>query len=286
MQFLSVIKKDKDSNSQGNLTSILNSGIKNYQRKGSINQNSDHGLSPAYLEKIRLANEGRYHGAQDPNKKRIINAKLSRSKKGGFKAHLVQSPENYTSPKETRIDNTPDEHPVINENYKAHLKIGKSASKIHSKKKNNFGPKDSTINSNINVQHSNTVVKKPKQSFAYDESLTGGYSALSKNIIEPIPFNMDMTSNSIGAGVGSGLVPQKQDSAYSYSNQKNKSHEKEFTIRKNKSRKEVECNITFNYNIQSLGFLKNGHNNADWSIVDCPDNQQNGGPNKNQSTIY
>jgi len=116
--------------------------------------------------------------------------------------------------------------------------------------------------------------------------LTGGYSALGKNIIEAIPFNMDMTSNSIGAGVGSGLVPQKHDS---YPNQKNKTNEKEFTIRKNKSRKEVECNITFNYNIQSLGFLKNGLNNTDWSIVDYPQSQQNGGtagkPKTNQATL-
>ena len=65
VQFLSVIKKDKDSSSQGNLTSILNSGIKNYQRKATNTKNEEnpHGLSPAYLEKIRLANEGRYHGA-------------------------------------------------------------------------------------------------------------------------------------------------------------------------------------------------------------------------------
>lgn len=40
VQFLSVIKKDKDCSSQGNLTSILNSGIKNYQRKASLNKNS------------------------------------------------------------------------------------------------------------------------------------------------------------------------------------------------------------------------------------------------------
>lgn len=66
------------------------------------------------------------------------------------------------SPKENCIDNTPDDQPNINENYKAHLKIGKSASKITSKKKNNFGAKDSTINANINIHHSNTVVKKPK----------------------------------------------------------------------------------------------------------------------------
>ena len=94
-----------------------------------------------------------------------MNAKLSRSKKGGFKAHMIHSPTTHNySPKENKkvildgkcIENTPEE-PV---DYKAHLKIGKSASKINSKKKNNFGYKDSTI---INVQHSNTVVKKQKQ---------------------------------------------------------------------------------------------------------------------------
>jgi len=75
---------------------------------------------------------------------------------------LIQSPTNNYSPKEDRTDNTPDDQPNINENYKAHLKIGKSASKIGSKKKNNFGPKDSSLNPNINIQHSNTVVKKAK----------------------------------------------------------------------------------------------------------------------------
>ncbi len=94
MYFLSIIKNDRDfqetpaGNSNGQkqvMMSLLNQGIKKFRdRRDSLKSLGVKQLSAEYMEKIKLANEGRYDILQ--GKKPVRSQKSSRGDTAGMKA--------------------------------------------------------------------------------------------------------------------------------------------------------------------------------------------------------
>lgn len=218
----------------------MNKGIKTLQT-------SSVGLPLDYLNKIRLANEGRYPELAAKNK----NPRRSAKKGDVFYSSPDRKPFRKTktdmvADQVSYLD--PETAPILPEalnlsqtkataNVAASTLVQKSSlkntigGKTTAKKKSTFSYKETALNAS-NFKANNKFSTSSK--FAYDENIL---DRTSKVIVAPVPFNLE---SGMPEGARSGSNAAQLSSQHKARPGGLKMQEKDFTIRKKKSRKEVE----------------------------------------------